>query len=94
MLRWKFQELPVSKLLPLKSDWKRWYKNERAARRDEDGDDSYFDGLEQEWSEERVGPIIAVIIDKELDIVDGWHRAAIAIVNRWKTVPAVIGTLP
>jgi hypothetical protein len=90
---WEFRELLVSKLLPLKSDWRRWYENERAARRDEDGDDNYFDGLEQEWgSGFDVGPIIAVVIDGELDIADGWHRSAISIVNKWKTVPAIVGT--
>jgi hypothetical protein len=92
MFQWEFRELPVSKLLHLKSDWRRWYENEREARRDEDGDDSYFDGLEQEWSDGQVGPIIAVIVDGELDIGDGWHRAAIAVTKGWKTVPAVVGT--
>jgi hypothetical protein len=93
MFRWKFRELPVSKLLHLKSDWRRWYEGERAERRDEDGDDSYFDGLEQEWNDGIVGPIIVVIIDGEIDIGDGWHRAAIAVTQGWKTVPAVVGTM-
>jgi hypothetical protein len=94
--RWKFEELPVTELLHIwpEERWRRWYESERAARRNEDGDDSYFDGLEQEWSMEPspIGPIVLVRIGKTRDIGDGWHRSAIAVVNKWKTVPAVVGT--
>ncbi len=97
MLRWEFQELPITELLRIwpEERWRRWYESERAARRNEDGDDSYFEGLEQEWGMEPspIGPIVAVRIGKELDIGDGWHRSAIAVVNKWKTVPAVVGTM-
>jgi hypothetical protein len=97
MFRWEFQELSVSELLRVwpKDRWRRWYENERAARRDEDGDDNYFDGLENEWGTEPspIGPIVVVRIGKTLDIGDGWHRSAIAVTQGWKTVPAVVGTV-
>lgn len=97
MFRWEFQELPVSELLRIKSeaDWRDWYESEKRARRNEDGDDNYFDGLEMEWGTEPspIGPIVLVRVGKTLDIGDGWHRSAIAVTKKWKTVPAVVGTL-
>ena len=92
---WRFRELPTKDLLRIMSevDWRRWYDGERRTRRGEDGDDNYFDSLEQEWNDGNVGPIIVVTIDRSMDIADGWHRAAIAVTQRWKTVPAVVGVL-
>jgi hypothetical protein len=94
--QWEFRELPVSTLLRIwpKTQWLRWYKGERDARRNEDGNDDYFDQLEQEWGIEPspIGPIVVVRIGKEYDIGDGWHRAAIAVAKGWATIPAVVGT--
>lgn len=93
MFHWHFEDLPVASLLRIhpKKWWVQWYENERAARRDEDGDDAYFDELEQAWASDSVGPIIVVHIDGETDIADGWHRSAMAIVQGRRTVPAVVG---
>ena len=95
MFQWAFRELPILNLLRIQSaaQWRSWYENERRIRQDEDGDDNYFDTLEQEWgiTPSPIGPIVVVRIGKILDIGDGWHRSAVAVIRKWPTVPTVFG---
>lgn len=100
MFEWRFCELHVSELMHTwrfrsAAEWRRWYESERRARRDEDGDDNYFDALEQEWNQvpSSIGPIVAIYLNGKLDIGDGWHRAAIAVTRGWETVPTIVGRL-
>ncbi len=68
--------------------WRDWLESERQDRPE------YLDQLEKAWTRdpESVGPIIvAEMRDGTIDIGDGWHRAALSVMHKMKTVPAIVG---
>ena len=62
----------------------------------EDGvrEPDYYEKLTQAWTQDplAIGPLIIAETGDSFDIGDGWHRAAISIVEGIRAVPAILGT--
>lgn len=90
---WTVERLPTALLMPLMGDrdqWKTWFDEEVAARYEE-----IEPGYSVHWEEfaeaETDEEIVVSIVDGTIQIWDGWHRTAGAIVRGAETIPAVVG---
>jgi hypothetical protein len=102
-LRWRYVPAyslaRLTKLKPVESrrawtarSWQQWYATERKI----DGREGYYDGLENDWTDDPVGvgPVIIVENPKEgwFDVGDGWHRIGASFKLGLTHIPAVVGT--
>ena len=92
---WSFRWLPTSVLLQVlsKPRWKAWLDEERKGSAEERGGD-YLLAMEHAWLHEpsKLGAIImAQFPDGHIEIGDGWHRAAISVMNDVAEVPVIWG---
>ena len=99
-LRWKyvryfpvseFTERRVGRIVKKRSveDWKKWIESEAAM----ENESAYILALEKAWVEdpEAVGPVVIAYVSKDhIDIGNGWHRIALAVVNGMQTIPAIV----
>jgi len=71
-------------------EWEAWLLEEKA-----NADfPEYYQELEAAWLNDpaKVGPVLlAYMPGKRMAIGDGWHRIAMAVVNKMKSVPAIVG---
>ena len=90
--RWSVVRLPTTKFLKIMSrkEWLAWLREERAHADDPD----YYVTLERAWLADPGAFDPVVVIETcggDLDIGDGWHRAAIAVKSKLRSVRAVFG---
>lgn len=90
---WTAERLPTAILMPLIGDraaWKAWFDDEVAARYEEI-EPGYSVHWEEFAKEETDEEIVVSIVDGTVQIWDGWHRTAGAIIRGAETIPAVVG---
>lgn len=88
-LSWRVLEMDVARLVGCmpQMGWAEWLRDEIA---DAHGDRA-LDWPDVEGDDEIQEPIVVTDVDGEVQIWDGWHRTAVAIVRGDRTVPTILG---
>ena len=96
-LDWRLAAVPVDVLIPLmtggRESWREWLADEIADAQ-ADGGDRASDWPSVDEPDDVHEPVVVTIDGARVQIWDGWHRTACAIVRGDATVPAILGTPP